>query len=85
MNDTAIATYALLLPDGKWARISSPLSHGQQTEHIAPAELQGATVMPRHRWRKWEKYGALVEVVETRVVSVVTGIGADKAATTGVA
>lgn len=73
MSDNLETTCALLLPDGGWARIYTRSTHGGDRQGIESVDLNSADVMPRFRWRKWEKHGVPVEVKETRTVTVVPG------------
>ena len=73
MSHQPDSTFAMLLPDGQWANICTRLTHGGDRQAIAPVSLNQATVMQRYLWRKWEKEGVLVEVKETRTVTIVPG------------
>lgn len=69
-----MSTYAMLLPEGQWAVVSTVSTHGGTMERISgTSDVNQATVMGMGAWRKWKGRGITVPATAHRTVTIQTG------------
>lgn len=66
--------YVLVLSDGQYASVYTPMTHGANPkERVTPTTLNQATARFRFQWKDLLKYGALVPVKVERKVTIIPG------------